>query len=204
MPARDNGRVTGTPADGLRREGSGSPLVLVHGLGASHDCWRHVLPLLRPHREVVTFDLPGFGHAEALDGPLTLTSLTDHVEALLGREGLLGADLVGSSMGGEIVLELLRRGHGRDVVALAPSGYWGRLGRAWFLLVAWTATVLVTVLRPVAPAIIGTRWGRELLLRRCRRGPATCPPSCPTPSTCSAARPRSCPGSGTWAPAAPR
>ncbi|WP_380164363.1 alpha/beta fold hydrolase [Jannaschia sp. R86511] len=149
----------------LHRHGSGRPLVLVHGLGATHDCWRHVVPLLHRHREVVTFDLPGFGHAPPLPGPVTVTTLTDHVERLLARADLLGADLVGSSMGAEIVLELLRRGHGGDVVALAPSGYWGAGGRRWFLLVAWAALVLVTVLRPVAPAILATRLGREVLLR---------------------------------------
>jgi pimeloyl-ACP methyl ester carboxylesterase len=153
------------PSGPLRRTGSGRPLVLVHGLGASHDCWRPVLPLLTAHREVVTFDLPGFGHAAPLAGPVTVQALTDHVQGLLTEADLLRADLVGSSMGGEIVLELLRRGHGGDVVALAPSGYWDAVGHAWFRLVAWTATVLVTVLRPVAPAILGTRWGRELLLR---------------------------------------
>ena len=157
--------VTDPARPALHREGSGRPLVLVHGLGATHDCWRHVVPLLRPHREVVTFDLPGFGRTPALPGRFTVTALTDWVEALLREEDLLGADLVGSSMGAEVVLELLRRGHGADVVALAPSGYWGGLGRAWFLTVAWVALVLVTVLRPVAPAILATRLGREVLLR---------------------------------------
>jgi pimeloyl-ACP methyl ester carboxylesterase len=170
-----------TQGDPLRRHGSGRPLVLVHGLGATHDCWRHVLPLLRGHREVVTFDLPGFGDAPPLAGPVTVTALADHVEGMLRREDLLEADLVGSSMGGEVVLELLRRGHGGDVVALAPSGYWDALGRTWFLLVAWAATVLVTLLRPVAPAILATRWGRELLLRplspRPRHLPAVVPDS---------------------------
>ncbi len=149
----------------LRRHGSGRPLVLVHGLGATHDCWRHVVPLLRLHREVVTFDLPGFGHAPPLPGPLTVATLTDRVEALLADADLLDADLVGSSMGAEVVLELLRRGHGGDVVALAPSGYWGPGGRVWFLLVAWAALVLVTLLRPVAPAVLATEVGREVLLR---------------------------------------
>lgn len=149
----------------LRRHGSGRPLVLVHGLGATHDTWRHLVPLLRLHREVVTFDLPGFGEEPPLPGEFSVTAVTDRVEELLGAAGLLDADLVGSSMGAEIVLELLRRGHGGDVVALAPSGYWGILGRTWFLLVAWTAFVLVTVLRPVAPAVLATRFGRELLLR---------------------------------------
>lgn len=150
--------------------------MLVHGLGATYDCWRMVVPHLEPHREVVVMDLPGFGAAVPLEGEVTVASLADHVQTVLAEADLLDADLVGSSMGAEIVLELLRRGHGGDVVALAPSGYWGRLGLAWFRVVAWTGTVLVTVLRPVAPAIIGSRWGRRLLLLPLSPSPARLPP----------------------------
>lgn len=160
----------------VSRSGTGRPLVLVHGLGATFDCWREVQPLLRPHREVVVMDLPGFGAAEPLGGDMTVAAFADHLQELLAEEGLLDADLVGSSMGGEVVLELLRRGVGTgDVVALAPSGYWGRLGRAWFRLVAWTATALVTGLRPVAPRIIASPWGRRLLLRPLSPLPALLP-----------------------------
>lgn len=167
MPVHDTHRA--------RRSGSGRPLVLVHGLGASFDCWREVVPLLEPHREVVVLDLPGFGAAEPLGGPVTVHAFADHLEELLAEEDLLAADLVGSSMGGEIVLELLRRGHGGDVVALAPSGYWRLPGLLWFRLVAWTATVLVTLLRPVAPAILGNPWGRRILLRPLSPVPAMLP-----------------------------
>lgn len=174
--APESSAVTATPDDARHRTGTGPPLVLVHGLGASQECWGPVLPLLSAHREVVTFDLPGFGTAPPLPGPVTITALADHVADLLRDAGLLDADLVGSSMGAEIVLELLRRGHGGDVVALAPSGYWTLPGLAWFRLVAWTATVLVTVLRPVAPAILSTRIGREVFLRPLSPRPCRLPP----------------------------
>ena len=150
--------------------------MLVHGLGATFDCWREVEPLLRPHREVVVMDLPGFGAAEPLGGDVTVDAFADHLAALLAEEDLLHADLVGSSMGGEVVLELLRRGVGTgDVVALAPSGYWGPLGLVWFRAVAWTATWLITALRPVAHHIIGNPWARRLLLRPLSPVPALLP-----------------------------
>ncbi len=160
----------------VRRSGAGRPVVLVHGLGASFDCWREVEPLLRPHREVVVLDLPGFGAAEPLGGGATVDAFAEHLAQLLAAEDLLDADLVGSSMGGEVVLELLRRGVGTgDVVALSPSGYWGRWGLLWFRTVAWTATVLVTALRPVAHRILSSPWGRRLLLRPLSPVPALLP-----------------------------
>ncbi len=168
MPLHDTHRA--------RRSGTGRPVVLVHGLGATYDCWRYVEPLLRPHREVVVLDLPGFGAAEPLGGGATVDAFADHLALLLAEEDLLGADLVGSSMGGEVVLELLRRGVGSgDVVALAPSGYWGPGGLVWFRVVAWTATALVTALRPVAHLVIGHPWGRRLLLRPLSPVPALLP-----------------------------
>ncbi|MFC5381194.1 alpha/beta fold hydrolase [Aquipuribacter nitratireducens] len=159
----------------VQRHGSGEPLVLVHGLGATSDCWRPVLEPLARHREVVTLDLPGFGDSPPLPGPFALATLVDAVEATLAAEDLLGADLVGSSMGGEVVLELLRRGHGGHVVALAPSGYWGALGRAWFVLVAWTATVLVHVLRGLVPHLVALGAARALLLRPLSPRPVALP-----------------------------
>lgn len=173
---RDHLRVPPHDSHRVRRSGAGRPVVLVHGLGASFDCWREVEPLLRPHREVVVMDLPGFGAAEPLGGEVSIDAFADHLADLLAEEGLLGADLVGSSMGGEVVLELLRRGVGTgDVVALAPSGYWGRAGLLWFRTVAWSATALVTALRPVAHHIIGNPWGRRLLLRPLSPVPALLP-----------------------------
>ena len=169
--------MTSTPPSPLevRRTGSGPPLVLVHGLGATYDCWRPVLATLAQHREVVTFDLPGFGVADPLDGPFTVEALTDSVERLLAEEGLLEADLVGSSLGGQVVFELLRRGHGRHVVAIAPSGYWNVPERLWFAAVAWFATALVILLRPVVPTIIGSRVGRLVFLYPLSPRPARLP-----------------------------
>jgi len=43
--------------------GSGEPLVLFHGVGASRIVWRHVTPLLAPRRMVIAPDLPGFGES---------------------------------------------------------------------------------------------------------------------------------------------
>jgi pimeloyl-ACP methyl ester carboxylesterase len=88
------------------RTGTGKPLVLVHGLGSSVRTWDPVLPLLREQRELIAIDLPGFGSSEPLAGDVTVATLTDAVEQFLEQQNLRDADIVGSSMGARIVVEL--------------------------------------------------------------------------------------------------
>jgi pimeloyl-ACP methyl ester carboxylesterase len=146
------------------RSGSGSPLVLVHGLGARQASWDPVLPGLVATREVVTVDLPGHGATAALSGPLTLDRLTDELQSWLVAQDLAGADLVGSSMGARMVLELARRGVGRHVVALDPGGFWTAAEKRVFATSVKASFALVKGLRPALPALAGSAVGRTALL----------------------------------------
>lgn len=44
-----------------RVEGSGRPLLLVHGFGISFNIWERLVPLLRSHFTLVMIELPGIG-----------------------------------------------------------------------------------------------------------------------------------------------
>ncbi len=146
------------------RTGSGSPLVLVHGIGANGGTWETILPALAARREVVAVDLPGFGRTPTLAQGTTIATLSDALEAFLADEGLRDADLVGSSMGARIVLELARRGHGGDVVALDPGGFWNAREQAVFGASVRVSKRLVDLLQPAMPALTGSRVGRTALL----------------------------------------
>jgi pimeloyl-ACP methyl ester carboxylesterase len=146
------------------RQGSGPPVVLVHGLGARAESWQPVLPGLTPAREVVLLDLPGHGGTPSLTGRLTLDRLVEDLHELLVEQGLAGADLVGSSMGARMVLELARRGVGRHVVALDPGGFWTPGERTAFGASVRASFHLVRALRPALPALAGTAAGRTALL----------------------------------------
>ncbi|MBW0009977.1 MAG: alpha/beta fold hydrolase, partial [Pseudonocardiales bacterium] len=106
------------------RRGSGKPLLLVPGLGGTWQSWDLILDALAREREVIAVDLPGFGATPPLTGEVSIATLTDAVEAFIDEQGLAGIDTVGSSMGGQMVLELARRGVGGTIVALAPGGFW--------------------------------------------------------------------------------
>ena len=51
-----------------RVEGSGAPLLLVHGFGVSFQIWRALLPLLADHFRLVMIELPGIGDSPLPDG----------------------------------------------------------------------------------------------------------------------------------------
>jgi pimeloyl-ACP methyl ester carboxylesterase len=123
---RRHRREMSTSPLNVERRGSGPPLLLVHGLGASWPSWSPVLDELARHRQIVAIDLPGFGGSDPLPVGVTFAGLTDAVAEFISSEGLDGVDTVGSSMGARIVLELARRGVGGDTVALNPGGFWSR------------------------------------------------------------------------------
>ena len=168
-PVRRSGN--GYPGDNRRREnpmhfirrGIGRPLVLVHGLSNLRN-WDLIVPALAGHREVIAVDLPGFGQSPPLAGPVTVASLTDAVEGFFADQGLDDVDVVGSSMGARMVLELARRGHGGNVVALNPGGFWTDAGARYLGVTVGPSIALVRRIQPLLPALTRTAAGRTALL----------------------------------------
>ena len=146
------------------RRGSGSPLLLVHGLGAGWRSWSPILDELAEHREVIAVDLPGFGETPPSAGELSIASLADSVADFITEQGLDGVSTAGQSMGGRIVLELARRGVGGDTVALDPGGFWSGRELLVFGATLRPSIALVRALRGVLPLLLGSRAGRTLLL----------------------------------------
>ena len=78
--------------------------------GGSWRSWNTILAELAGEREVIAVDLPGFGATPPLDGEVSIRTLADAVTDFLHANDLIGIDVVGSSMGARLVLELARRG----------------------------------------------------------------------------------------------
>lgn len=135
------------------RQGAGSPLLLVHGLGSNWRNWEPVLPMLSSQRDVIAVDLPGFGESPPLAGEVTITSLTDAVESFIAEHDLGDVDVVGSSMGARMVLEMARRGHAGTVVALDPGGFWTDTQVKIFGLTVGASIALVRRIQPLLPLI---------------------------------------------------
>lgn len=146
------------------RLGAGSPLLLIHGLGSTWRTWDPVLDGLSAQREVIAVDLPGFGATPPLEGEVTIARLADALSAFLDAHGLAGVDLVGSSVGARLVLELARRGVGGTAVALSPGGFWNPRQRRVFGASIGASVRLVRALQPVLPALTRNRVTRTTLL----------------------------------------
>ena len=116
--------ATTAPALGIDRTGTGSPLVLLHPLGADRSVWAPVTPLLAGSREVVAVDLPGFGESPPLDGDQSPPALARAVADGLAAIGIRDFDVAGNSLGGWVALELALAGRARSVAAIGPAGLW--------------------------------------------------------------------------------
>jgi pimeloyl-ACP methyl ester carboxylesterase len=108
------------------RQGSGPPLVLLHGVGHRRQAWGAVLGRLTPHRDVIVVDLPGHGESPPLDlaGRPVLDAMLDEVAGLFGELGLERPHVAGNSLGGRLALELGVAGRAATVTALSPAGFW--------------------------------------------------------------------------------
>ncbi|HEX4362175.1 MAG TPA: alpha/beta fold hydrolase [Pseudonocardia sp.] len=115
-----------TPDTAGHRGGSGTPILLLHGISVTWRTWKPILPMLERRHDVIAPTLLGHsGAAPLAEGVApTLTALVDGVVAELDELGLDTVHVVGNSLGGWIALELARRGRARSVVALSPAGAW--------------------------------------------------------------------------------
>jgi pimeloyl-ACP methyl ester carboxylesterase len=79
------------------------PVLLLHGLGASHHYWAAVAPLLAADRRVVAVDLPGFGSSPRSE-VFSLERASAQVANLVTDLGPGPCYLVGHSLGGIVAL----------------------------------------------------------------------------------------------------
>lgn len=146
------------------QRGSGRELLLVHGLGGSWQSWSTIMKALSAERTVIAIDLPGHGATPADPDSGTFDGLVGSVERYIADKGLEGIDVVGSSMGARIVLELARRGRVGSVVALDPGGFWRGWERTFFRTTIGVSGRLLRAIRPALPMLSKNAASRTALL----------------------------------------
>lgn len=90
----------------VEREGSGPPLVLLHGFTGSVATWRPFLPALAARFDTIAIDLPGHGATDAPWDPARyrMPRVVADLAVLLDRLSVGSAAWLGYSMGGRVAL----------------------------------------------------------------------------------------------------
>jgi pimeloyl-ACP methyl ester carboxylesterase len=146
------------------RDGTGPPLLLVHGIGHSLACWRRVVPLLAEDYAVFAIDLPGFGASPPLDGTPTLAALTGACRAFMAAHGHERFHVAGNSLGGGIALELARTGRARSATGLSPIGFAHGRERVYGATLLKTTRAIAGALGPALDPLQRTGLGRTLTM----------------------------------------
>ena len=96
-------------SDGVRiyweEAGSGEPLLLIMGLGYSHQMWHRTTPAVSQSFRTIQFDNRGVGGSDVPPGPYPIASMAADAAAVLDAAGVQSAHVYGISMGGMIAQE---------------------------------------------------------------------------------------------------
>ena len=104
----------------VQRMGSGPPLLLLHGTGASVHSWRGLMPLLAQTRTVIAPDLPRHAFTRGHDAyAMSLPAMAGEIAALMKALDVEPAAIIGPSAGAAVALQLaLDHGYAGPIVGL--------------------------------------------------------------------------------------
>lgn len=107
----------------VQRMGSGPPLLLLHGTGASVHSWRGLMPLLAQSHDVIACDLPRHAFTAGHDAfAMSLPAMAREVAGLLAALEVRPAAIIGHSAGAAIALQLaLDHGFQGPIIGLSAA-----------------------------------------------------------------------------------
>lgn len=159
---------------GFRECGSGSPVVLLHGVGESSFGWLGTMAHLAPRHRVVVPDFPGSGASDPSPSGYHSHVLSELIGDFLKAVGLERAVLVGNSFGGIVALRLALNRPGQvEGLVLADSAGLGLeiTPAAALVLVPWLADAVMTLALNPAGAAQRAWLRRRLYFADARRAP---------------------------------
>ena len=96
--------------DGLKIEyteqGSGIPVLLLHGWGSSYDVYRGIMNALSDRCRLVAMNFPGCGGSDTMSEPWNVDNYCDLVLKFIDAVGLDNPILMGHSHGGRVIMKL--------------------------------------------------------------------------------------------------
>jgi pimeloyl-ACP methyl ester carboxylesterase len=140
--------------------GTGTPIVMLHGLGATKIEFLPTLAAMAPNGwRIVAIDLPGYGDTDKpFPAPYDAAFFSKWVVAALDALGLDRTHLLGHSMGGRVALEVgLQAPERMDrLVMMTPSMAWiaGRPWAPWLKLVRPELGIFQPTPKPFVDGIV--------------------------------------------------
>ena len=83
-------------------DGKGIPVVMIHGLAGDVSAWTPQIAALRKRYRIIAFDNRGAGRSTQIDEPVSTTDLAHDTISLMDQLGVVGAHVIGRSMGGAV------------------------------------------------------------------------------------------------------
>jgi len=120
-------------------QGSGTPVVLIPGLGADTRLFSRLTPQIALGHQVIVLDPRGAGQSDKPRGEYTIEQMANDVAELLSTLGTGRAAVMGYSMGGKIALQLAATSPERvDRLILAATAarppVTRRFSQRWFMM----------------------------------------------------------------------
>lgn len=108
--------------------GSGTPMLLLHGFGASSYSWRHIINRFAKEYRVLAVDLKGFGLSDKPnDSNYSVKDQSNIISKFIEENHLRDVILIGNSFGGAVALltsvELRESSNIKSLILLDSAGY---------------------------------------------------------------------------------
>ncbi len=106
--------------------GSGPPIVLIHGTASYHFCWRNIYSILSKNHTVYVLDLLGAGESDKpVNASYSKKAHAERLIAVLQKLKISSVHLVGHSMGGEVAVHAALKSPElvKSLTLIAPDGF---------------------------------------------------------------------------------
>ena len=149
-----------------QQAGSGTPVLLIHGLLGGSFCWRFNIPALSERHSVFAVELPGFGLSDApRETDCAMEAQAMRLLGLIEQLQFESVHVVASSWGGAVALFLAARSRKvRSLVLAAPVNPWSDfgIGRIHFLssrLGGWLLRMAIPLSSPLHRVALRRMYG---------------------------------------------
>ncbi len=129
-----------------KESGSGSPLLLVHGLMATGEMFDPAVEFFASHHRLIIPDLRAHGHSRGLPPPYTPAQMASDLARLLDSLGIESTAVLGYSMGGAIAQQFALDYPKRCDRLVLASTYTYNFVTVGDKLVGWLVPILLRIL----------------------------------------------------------